>query len=149
MVPAELGLRSEEQKWTRWTLMWRSHKAILGLTGSKCKGCGEPQFPPQSICVNPKCGAVDESEPIVLSEKGGKIFSFTSDMLAATINPPSMYGVVNFNGGGRYVFDFTDCTIDDLAVGGPVEFSFRVKHRDGQHDITNYFWKAVPVAEGA
>ncbi len=150
MVPAELGLRSEEQRWTRWTLMWRSHKAILGLTGSKCTSCGEPQFPPQRICVNPKCGAVDESEPIVLSEKGGKIFSFTSDMLAATINPPSMYGVVNFNGGGRYVFDFTDCTIDDLAVGGPVEFSFRVKHRDDQHDITNYFWKAVPVvAEGA
>jgi len=149
MIPAELGLRSEEQRWTRWSLMWRLHKAMLGLTGSRCKGCGEPQFPPQRICVNPKCGIVDESEPVVLSDKGGTIFSFTSDMLSATINPPAMYGAVNFNGGGRYVFDFTDCTIDDLAVGGPVEFSFRIKHRDDQHDITNYFWKAVPVAEGA
>lgn len=149
MVPAELGLRSEEQKWTRWTLMWRSHKAILGLVGSKCLGCGEPQFPPQRICVNPKCGSVDRTEPIVLSDKGGKVFSFTSDMLAASINPPAMYGAVDFNGGGRYVFDFTDCTIDDLAVGKDVEFSFRIKHRDNVHDITNYFWKAVPVAEGA
>lgn len=49
--------------------------------------------------------------------------------------------------GGRYLMDFTDCVVDDLAVGNPVEFSFRVKHRDIQHDITNYFWKAVPVAK--
>jgi hydroxymethylglutaryl-CoA synthase len=149
MVPEELGLRSEEQKWTRWSLMWRSHRAMLALQGSRCKGCGEPQFPPQRICVNPKCGAVDDSEPVVLSDKGGKVFSFTSDMLAATINPPAIYGTIDFNGGGRYVFDLTDCTIDDLAVGSPVEFSFRVKHRDNMHDITNYFWKAVPAVEGA
>jgi hydroxymethylglutaryl-CoA synthase len=149
MIPAEMGLRSEEQRWTRWTLMWRSHKAMLGMIGSQCKGCGEPQFPPQRICVNPKCGMVDESEPVVMSDKGGTVFSFTSDMLAASINPPAMYGAVNFNGGGRYVMDFTDCTIDDLAVGKEVEFSFRIKHRDDIHDITNYFWKAVPVAEGA
>ncbi|PKQ27811.1 MAG: 3-hydroxy-3-methylglutaryl CoA synthase [Candidatus Anoxymicrobium japonicum] len=149
MAPVELGLRSEEQKWTRWSLMWRDHRAMLSLTGSRCKACGTPQFPPQKICVNPNCGAVDDSLPHVMSDKGGKIFSFTSDMLAATINPPAMYGAVDFNGGGRYMFDFTDCGIDDLAVGGSVEFSFRVKHRDDEHDITNYFWKAVPVAEGA
>ena len=149
MIPAELGLRSEEHKWTRWTLMWRMHRAILGLTGSKCGKCGEPQFPPQRICVNPACGAADEMEPVVLSDKGGKVFSFTSDLLAASINPPAIYGVVDFNGGGRYVFDFTDCSIEDMAVGRDVEFSFRIKHRDQIHDITNYFWKAVPVAEGA
>jgi hydroxymethylglutaryl-CoA synthase len=149
MIPAELGLRSEEQKWTRWSLMWRAHKAILGLIGSKCTACGTPQFPPQRICVNPACGAVDQSEPYLFSDKGGEVGSFTSDMLSATINPPAIYGTVNFNGGGRYVFDFTDCTIEDMAVGGPVEMSFRVKHRDDTHDITNYFWKAVPVAKGA
>ncbi len=147
MISADLGLRSEEQKWTRWSLMWRSHKAMLGLVGSKCTACGTPQFPPQRICVNPACGAVDQSEPVVMSDKGGTIFSFTSDMLAASINPPAIYGAVNINGGGRYLMDFTDCVVDDLAVGNPVEFSFRVKHRDIQHDITNYFWKAVPVAK--
>jgi 3-hydroxy-3-methylglutaryl CoA synthase len=149
MVPVDTGLRGEEQKWTRWSLMWRLHKAMLNLEGSKCKACGTVQFPPQRICVNPACGAVDESEPIVLSDKGGKVFSFTSDMLSASINPPAIYGSVDFNGGGRFVFDFTDCTIDDLAVGNPVEFSFRIKLYDEMRDITNYFWKAVPVAEGA
>ena len=85
----------------------------------------------------------------MLSDKGGKIGTFTSDMLAASINPPACYGTVNFNGGGRYLFDFTDCTVEDLTVGGEVEFSFRIKYYYQIRDITDYFWKAVPVAEGA
>ena len=149
MVPVEMGLRGEEQKWTRWSLMWRHHKEMLSLEGSKCKACGTVQFPPQRVCVKPECGAIDQSEPVVLSDKGGKIGTFTSDMLAASINPPAVYGTVNFNGGGRYVFDFTDCTVDDLTVGNPIEFSFRIKYYDQANDITDYFWKAVPVTEGA
>lgn len=147
MVPAELGLRGEENKWTRWSLMWRERKTILSMEGSKCTACGTQQYPPQKICVKPECGAVDQGEPVYLADRGGNIFSFTSDMLAATVNPPAMYGAVNINGGGKFIMDFTDCSLDDLKVGGPVEFSFRVKYRDKARDITNYFWKAVPVAE--
>ena len=149
MVPVELGLRGEENKWTRWSLMWREHKSVLGFVGTKCTACGTQQFPPQRICVHPECGVVDQSEPVYLADKGGNIFSFTSDMLAATINPPAIYGAVNINGGGKYILDFTDCTLDDIKVGGPVDFSFRVKYRDRARDITNYFWKAVPATEEA
>ncbi len=149
MVTVDTGLRGEEQKWTRWSLMWRLHRAMLALEGNRCSECGTVQFPPQRICVNPKCGAAVSGEPVVLSDKGGKIASFTSDMLAASINPPAVYGSVNFNGGGRYIFDFTDCTADDLKVGDPVDFSFRIKYYDKMRDITDYFWKAVPAAEGA
>ncbi|MFH1150414.1 MAG: zinc ribbon domain-containing protein [Actinomycetota bacterium] len=148
MCDPEMGLRGEEQKWTRWSLHWRWHKAMLGLIGSRCLACGTQQYPPQRVCVNPDCGAIDQMEPVIVSDKGGKVASFTSDMLAASTNPPAMYGSVNINGGGRYVFDFTDCTIDELAVGREVEFSFRIKMHDAVRDITNYFWKAVPVAEG-
>ena len=87
MTPVELGLRSEEEQVTRWSMTWRSRKAILSLQGSRCKKCGTQQYPPQRVCVNPHCGAVDWMEPLNLSEKGGKIVSYTSDMLAATINP--------------------------------------------------------------
>jgi len=149
IVSVDTGLRGEEQKWTRWSLMWRSHRAMLSLEGSKCNACGTVQFPRQRICVNPECGVMDDAEAVVLSDKGGTVASFTSDMLSATINPPAAYGSVNFNGGGRFVFDFTDCSVDDLRVGGPVDFSFRVKYYDEMRDITDYFWKAVPAAEGA
>jgi hydroxymethylglutaryl-CoA synthase len=149
MVPADTGLRGEEQKWTRWTLQWRNHKMMLGMEASKCKKCGTQQFPPQRVCVNPECDAIDEMETVYVSDKGGTIFSFTSDMLAASINPPAVYGAVNINGGGRFVFDFTDCVVEDLAVGNPIDFSFRIKYYDDVRDITNYFWKAVPVTEEA
>ncbi len=145
IAPVDIGLRGEEDTWTRWSLSWRSRKAILGLFGTKCTKCGTPQYPPQRICVNPDCGAVDEMEDFAFSDKTGKIFSYTGDNLAASFNPPSIYGNVEFDVGCRYMFNFTDCNIDMLEVGMPVRFSFRIKHYDQQRDITRYFWKAVPA----
>ncbi|MBN1289296.1 MAG: 3-hydroxy-3-methylglutaryl CoA synthase [Actinobacteria bacterium] len=146
IVPADEGLRAETDKETRFSLIWRSHEMIYGLRGSVCRRCGTQQYPEQRICVNPSCGAIDEMEPVYLSEKGGTIFSFTADMLTATINPPAMYGGVDIGGGGRLPIEFTDCTMEDLAVGKAVDFTFRIKFYDKVRDVTNYFWKAVPVA---
>jgi hydroxymethylglutaryl-CoA synthase len=147
MAPPELGIRGETDKETRWSLIWRDHKAILGLVGEKCKACGTQQFPPRRMCANPECGVVDEMEPVYLADKGGKVFTYTGDMLAASLSPPAVYGTVSFNGGGRTVMDFTDCAVDDLAVGNPLDFSFRLKFYDPKRDITNYFWKAIPAVE--
>ena len=74
------------------------------------------------MCVNPECGATDQMEPVYLAEKGGTVFSYTGDMLAASLNPPAVYGTVSFNGGGRTVLDFTDCTVEDLAVGKALDY---------------------------
>ena len=145
MVPVEVGLRGEEEQLTRWSMIWRSRQAILGLQGSRCNRCGTQQYPPQRICVNPDCGAADEMEPLNFANKGGKIVSYTSDMLAATINPPAIYGNVDFDGGGRAMFEFADCTLDDLKVGSEVEFTFRIKYYDPKRDTTFYFWKAIPA----
>ena len=145
MIPVDTGLRGEEEHIARWSMAWRSRKAILGLQGTRCLKCRTQQFPPQRICVNPDCGALDEMEPINLSNKGGKIVSYTSDMLAATINPPAIYGNVDFNGGGRCMFEFTDCILDDLQVGQDVDFTFRIKFYDPKRDTTFYSWKAVPA----
>lgn len=147
MLPVEIGMRGEEEKLTRWSVTWRSRKAILSLQGTRCRQCGTQQYPPQRICVNPDCGAIDHMEPAALADGGGKIVSFTSDLLAATTNPPAIYGTVDFSGGGRSMMDFTDCVLEDLKVGGPVSFTFRIKYFDPRRDTTFYFWKAVPVKE--
>lgn len=147
MAPPELGIRGETDKESRWTLIWRDHKAILGLVGAKCLACDTQQFPPRRMCANPDCGAIDRMEPVYLADKGGKIFTYTGDMLAASLNPPAVYGTVSFNGGGRAILDFTDCAVEDLAVGNPVDFSFRIKFYDSKRDITNYFWRAIPAVE--
>lgn len=148
MGPVEIGMRGEEDRLTRWSMVWRSRQAILGLQGTLCRACGTQQYPPQRVCTNPDCGAVDQMDPVYLAGKGGRIFSFTSDMLAASLNPPAIYGNVDFNGGGRALMDFTDCTLEELKVGMPVRFSFRIKYYDPRRDTTFYFWKAVPVREG-
>jgi 3-hydroxy-3-methylglutaryl CoA synthase len=147
MLPVDLGLRAEEDFWTRWSLVWRKRKTILGLVGSKCKKCGTPQFPPQRICVNPACGALDAMEDYPFSDKKGRILSYTGDMLAASSDPPEMYGTVQFDGGGRCMMNFTDCILNDLKVGVPVSMSFRLKYYDERRDIHGYFWKAVPRKE--
>jgi len=147
ILPVEMGLRSEEDVWTRWSLLWRKRLEIIGLWGSRCQSCGTPQYPPQRVCANPECGAVDKMEEYLFSDKPGRILSYTGDMLAPSFNPPAAYGAVGFDGGGRFIFDFTDCKLDELSVGRPVTFSFRRKYYDKLRGISGYFWKAIPVKE--
>jgi hydroxymethylglutaryl-CoA synthase len=147
ILPVEGGLRSEEDLWTRWSALWRKRKEVLGLFGSKCKKCGTVQYPPQKICVNPDCGVHNEMEEYSFSDKSGFISSYTGDNLAASLNPPSIYGQIEFKGGGKYMFDFTDCDLDSLSTGMPVDMSFRRKYNDKKRDISGYFWKAVPQKE--
>jgi len=148
ILPADLGPRAEEDIWTRWSFEWRQRKAIYGLFGSKCGACGTVAFPPQRICVNPDCGAVDKDEPMLLSDQKAKVLNFTGDNLAASNDPPAIYGTVEFEIGGRYQFDFTDCDVEDLSLGMEMEMSFRRRNYDSKRGISRYFWKAVPAKEG-
>jgi len=147
LLNVERGARAEESEgtFTPVSRLWRERRAILALVGSKCKRCGTPQYPPQRICVNPGCGAVNEMEPYRFSDKKGHLLTYTGDNLAFSPSPPQIYGTVDFEGKGRYWFDITDCELESLKVGMPVEMSFRRKYLDKSRGISGYFWKAVPV----
>jgi len=54
---------------------------------------------------------------------------------------------VEFEGGGKYLFDLTDCDLEDVKTGMRIRMSFRRKYRDEKRDISGYFWKAVPCKE--
>jgi uncharacterized OB-fold protein len=88
-------------------------------------------------------------EDYSFADRKGRILSFTGDMLAASYDPPELYGSVEFEGGGRIMCNFTDCLLADLKVGAPVSFSFRKKYYDEKRDIHGYFWKAIPLKEVA
>ncbi len=141
MTSVEKGIRGEEEAPTAISLTWRERREILGLVGSRCRRCGLPQYPRQRICVN--CGGVD-MEPYRFADKKGKLFSYTEDMLAFSINRPAIYGIVEFEGGGRFWFDITDCEAGELKVGASVRMSFRRKYSDEKRGVYGYFWKAVP-----
>jgi hydroxymethylglutaryl-CoA synthase len=148
IIPADMGMRAEEDLWTRWSYNWRLRKAIYGLFGSKCKNCGTVQFPPQRICVNPDCGSVDEMEDFRLSDKRAKILSYTADHLTVSSDPPALSATLEFETGGKFQFDMTGCDLDDLYVGMPVEMTFRRRFYDAKRDISTYFWKGIPTKEG-
>ena len=145
LIDVEKGTRGGTVPWDQKSLSWRYRDSLLGLVGSRCKRCGTAQFPPQMVCVNPSCKAVHEMEPYRFSDKKGKLFTYTGDSVAFSLNPPAVYGAIDFDGGGRYWFDLTDCQLEALKVGMPVEMSLRRKFVDEKTGTYFYFWKAVPI----
>ncbi|MGD9074202.1 MAG: 3-oxoacyl-[acyl-carrier-protein] synthase III C-terminal domain-containing protein [Desulfobacteraceae bacterium] len=144
MLPKEIGIRGEEVAPTSLSLSWREQNAVLRLAGSKCKACGTPQFPQERVCVNPDCEAVDQMEDYSFSDRKGHLFTYTADHLTYSEDPPAIYGIVDFEGGGRYWFDITDCKMESLEVGQAVHMTFRRRYLDEARGITGYFWKIMP-----
>ncbi len=145
LIPLEVGIRGEEISPTAMSALGRDGNAISALVGSRCRACGTPQYPKQRICVNPDCGAVDDMEDYRFSDKVGTLVSYTGDNLAFSWDPPQIYGLVDFENGGRILLDLTDCSLDSVKVKMPVTMSFRRKYADPQRGYYGYFWKAVPV----
>jgi uncharacterized OB-fold protein len=79
------------------------------------------------------------------SEKGARLFSYTADSIAFTLDPPFLFGLIDFEGGGRFVFEVTDCGPEEIKAGMPLAMSFRKKFDDSLRGIKGYFWKAVPA----
>lgn len=144
VLPVETGYPTELAN-TQLHLTWRERNTILGFYGTRCKKCGTPQFPTQHICVNPDCGAVDEMEPYSFANVTGKVFTYTADYASPSLDPPLLFGVIDFDEGGRFVLELTDTEFESLKLGTPVEFVFRRKYNDTDRGIVGYFWKAVPI----
>ena len=120
--------------------LWREGDRNIRLYGAKCNQCGFVQYPPQRVCV--KCQARDDSTPVRLSDRPGKVFTYSMDYLAGTTDTPLVVTVVDFDGGGRALCMMTDRELDEVRVEMPVEMSFRkLRVVNGIH---NYYWKAVP-----
>jgi hydroxymethylglutaryl-CoA synthase len=120
--------------------MMRAEKWKFGLIGSRCTACGTPQLPPQRVCV--KCHAHDKMEPYAFADRTGRIATYAIDRLAFSLNPPTVNAVIDYQGGGRFMCEMTDCEPDKVAIGDEVEMTFRrLFTADGVH---NYFWKARP-----
>ncbi|MEJ2282500.1 MAG: SDR family NAD(P)-dependent oxidoreductase [Desulfobacterales bacterium] len=145
LIKTEMGIRAEAPTQTATSVLWRKNKMIMGLVGGKCRECDTPQFPKADICVNPECGAFHSQEDYEFADVPAKVKTFTGDLLAVSVDPPAIYGMVQFEGGGRTVLDFTDCELDAISVGLPVRMAFKRKGVDKDRGFVNYFWKAVPV----
>lgn len=114
-----------------------------GFSGSKCTDCGTRHMPPQRVCL--KCGANDHMLHEKLSDVGAKVATYTIDHLAFSLAPPVVGVVIDFDGGGRFSCEMTDCDPENIEIGQRAEMTFRkISTASG---IANYFWKARPAGE--
>ena len=133
--------RFQPAKYASLSMSWRDRSWILGCKGSRCNNCGNICFPPQRICS--WCHAKDNYVMERLSDRKGKLFSYSLDNLAVTIDPPTVISIVNLDGGGRFSTTMTDRIPEKLSTDMPVELTFRRFH--DSKNIHNYFWKSRPV----
>ncbi len=130
-------------------VIWRERKMLFALYGQKCRSCGNIQYPRQRICIY--CQAKDNFDPIRLSDKTGKVFTFSMDQRAMEIVLPKVFTVVDLDGGGRFYSVMTDRDTSKITVGMPVEMTFRIQIGPSEtlpmegSGLYNYFWRVRPI----
>jgi 3-hydroxy-3-methylglutaryl CoA synthase len=128
------------------TAYWRDMDSILRCYGSRCLNCGTLTYPIQRVCYT--CRSKDNYEKVRLSDKKGKVFTFSLDNLAGRSDDPVVVQTVieMDEGNARFYCMMTDCIPAEVRVGMPVELTFRRLYEGaGFH---NYFWKCRPIRDG-
>jgi 3-hydroxy-3-methylglutaryl CoA synthase len=145
LLDMERGMRAEPDKPTQMTVLYRNRDMIQGLVGGKCRTCGTVQYPRQRYCVNPECNALDSQDDHAFSQRCGTLMSYTADALTYSPDPPTYFGMVQFDGGGRMLMDCVEVEAGKIDVGLPVKLVFRIKDTDAMRGFVRYFWKATPA----
>lgn len=145
LVALDHGMRAEVDKGTPLSLLYRNREMITSLIGGRCRNCGTVQYPKGRYCVNPKCKALDGQDDEPFAERRATVMSYTADLLTYCPDPPAYYGMIEFEGGGRMMVDFTDVDEGKVEVGTPMRMVFRIKDVDAARGFVRYFWKAAPV----
>ena len=147
LVEREVGKRGEMDKQSYLAAMYRRKDLLTGFVGGQCRSCGTIQIPKENYCVNPECGELDSQDDYPMSAVQGRVKTWTADRLTFDWNPPAYFGLVEFEGGGRLMMDFTEVEPGSIDTGVPVSMHFRIRQFDNQRGFRKYFWKATPVQQ--
>jgi len=124
--------------------LWRNIPQMLSFHASKCNNCGTIHFPIQRICS--VCHSRDNFIEVRLSEKRGKVFTYTVDHLVPSPNPPTIRAVIDCDD-ARVTCLMTDCETEDLKIGMPVQMTFR--KLEVTEGVRKYLWKCKPSRDGS
>jgi hydroxymethylglutaryl-CoA synthase len=122
------------------TIHFREREEDVALKGQKCTKCGALQFPLQRVCET--CFAKDSFELVRLSDRTGRVVTYTFDFFFPTPDPPTIVTITEIDG-ARVHLQLVNTTPQETKIGLPVEFTFRRIHEVGGRP--NYYWKAQPV----
>ncbi len=125
---------------------WREIQSRYNLIGTRCGNCGTLDFPPRDVC--PKCGrkSIGKMEKVPLSPSG-TVVSYTTIHQAPKGfdgTKPYLLAIVELKDGARLTSQIIDCDPADIAIGMPVEATFRKLGQDGTSGIIYYGYKFRP-----
>ena len=122
------------------TVHHRERDEDISFRGQQCRRCQVVQFPIQRVCET--CFSKDDFELVRLSDRSGKVVTYTFDYFFPTPDPPTIVTVTEVEGGARVHLQLVNVLPDDMRIDLPVEFVFRRIHEAGGRP--NYYWKASP-----
>jgi 3-hydroxy-3-methylglutaryl CoA synthase len=145
LVEREYGKRAEADMPTPLSALFRNRKMVNSFLGGRCTACGTVQFPKSVYCVNPDCGEANTQADHPMADATGKVRTWTADRLTFDMDPPAYFGLVDFDGGGRAMMDFTDVDPEKFDVDTRLTIHFLIKQFDKRRGFRRYFWKAAPA----
>ena len=122
------------------TIHFRERDEDVSFVGHKCQSCGAVQFPQQRVCET--CFSKDQFDRYRLSDKVGKVLTYTFDFFFPTPDPPTVVTICDVDG-ARVHIQLVNIAPDDVKLDMPVEFELRRIHQSGGRP--NYYWKATPL----
>lgn len=124
------------------TILFRERDDDLSFLGQQCRRCKAIQFPAQRVCET--CFAKDEFDKVRLSDRVGRVVTYTFDYFFPTPSPPTVVTITDVDG-ARIHLQLIEVEPEDVKIGQPVEFVFRRIHESGGRP--NYYWKGIPLPE--
>jgi hydroxymethylglutaryl-CoA synthase len=121
------------------TILYRERDDDLSFLGQQCRHCQAIQFPAQRVCET--CFSKDDFEKVRLSDRIGKIVTYTFDFFFPTPNPPTIVTITDVDG-ARIHLQVVGIEAKDVEIGQEIEFVFRRIHESGGRP--NYYWKGIP-----
>ena len=121
-------------------LLRREETQNVRLHGSLCPQCGTLQFPIAKVCASCHHHGGLMEKPLA---RRGRLFTFTKDFLYSAPVEPTVMGIVDLEGGGRFLCQMTDVDPAAVEIGMEVELVLR-RMREGAGDHY-YYWKCRPV----
>jgi uncharacterized OB-fold protein len=122
------------------TIHFRERDEDVGFVAQKCRQCGAVQFPHQRLCET--CFAKDDFERQRLSDRVGRVLTYTFDFFFPTPDPPVVVVICEIDG-ARVHLQAVNVRPEDVKLDMPMEFEFRRIHQAGGRP--NYYWKATPA----
>ncbi len=124
------------------TIHFRERDEDVSLVAQKCRSCGAVQFPHQRVCET--CFSKDQFDRHRLSDKVGRVLTYTFDFFFPTPDPPVVVTICEIDG-ARVHLQAVNLAPEEVALDMPMELEFRRIHQAGGRP--NYYWKATPAPE--